>query len=350
MPVLVTLCLLCVGQTFIKVEASHGEKNKSNISTVGTSIVERDGSVPYPSRVVAHSDGIGLNDSDCERQWALQAMKLPIDSDLYQNPGNQVQVAVLDSGIDSSHEDLQGKVVMEINLTDSPYVTDINGHGTHIAGIIAANSNNGLGIAGIAPFSQLINIKVADDSGKVYAKTLAEGIVRAVQNGADVINASIEIQEPIPELENAVNYAWGKGVLVVAAASNHSVNPVYPACFSNCLAVAAIDQLGKIGPLPHTKDYKYVAAPGDSIYSTRPNNQYGYMSGSSCATAHLSGLAALLFSIAVDANGNGKINDDVRAAIEAAASDVAGSDIKLINAASALNRIINIRRPGSLSR
>jgi thermitase len=257
-----------------------------------------------------------LNDPYVDKQWALSQIEAPR---LWQitagNPG--IIVAVLDTGIDSSHEDLKGKVAAEVNFTDSPTPQDIKGHGTHIAGIAAASSNNGIGIGGLAPESRLMNVKVADDAGKCRAEVIAEGIVWAVDNGASVINISLELKEPSLELENAVNYAWSRGAVIIAAAGNGgSELPAYPAYYENSLAVAATRQDDTLAPLSNLGDWVDVAAPGFNIYSTLPDDSYGYKSGTSFASAYVSGMAALLFDIATDKNGNGRLNDEVRAAIE----------------------------------
>ncbi len=256
------------------------------------------------------------NDPYAEKQWALSQIQM---QELWQTAsgGSGVVVAVLDTGIDQGHEDLDGKVVVEANFTDSSTSGDVYGHGTHVAGIIAAYSNNGVGIAGVAPESWLMNVKVAGDSGGCQASTVARGIIWAVDNGASVINVSIEFQEPSPELEDAVNYAWSQGAVVVAAAGNEgSESPVYPAYYENCIAVAATRQNDTLAPLSNYGDWVDVTAPGFNIYSTLPDSSYGYKSGTSFASAYVSGLAALLFNVVTDTNGDGRLNDEVRAAIE----------------------------------
>jgi thermitase len=257
------------------------------------------------------------NDPYFDNQWALSQIQVV---ELWQvtTGSPEVLVAVLDTGIDQNHEDLEGKVVAEVNLTDSPTPSDAHGHGTHIAGIIAAISNNGIGIAGVAPQCRLMNVKVADDKGRCQAAAVAEGIIWAVDNGARVINISVELREPSLELEEAINYAWSRGAVIVAAAGNDgSESPVYPAYYENCLAVAATRQNDALAPLSNHGDWVDVAAPGFNIYSTLPQNSYGYKTGTSFATAYVSGLAALLFSVVTDSNGDGRLNDEVRAAIEA---------------------------------
>jgi thermitase len=241
-------------------------------------------------------------------------------------------VAVLDTGIDAGHEDLRGQVISAVDLTGGDSAGDVNGHGTHVAGIIAANTDNGTGIAGVASSTRLLNVKVADDTGRCLTPTVAEGIVWAVDHGAKVINLSLEIRDSTAELQDAVNYAWEKGAILVAAASNQdSRGPVYPAYYPNCISVVAARADDTIGPLAGYPDWIDVAAPGFNILSTLPDNAYGYKSGTSFATAYVSGLAALLFTQATDTNNNGRVNDEIRTAIEEGAVVIPGSSIKEID-------------------
>jgi thermitase len=276
--------------------------------------------------------------ADLKYLWALERIHA-LPSTWPINNGDPVVVAVLDTGIDKNHEDLSGRVVAEVDLSDSPTAADVYGHGTPIAGIIAADVDNGLGILGLAPESLLINVKVADDDGKCRLSALAAGIVWAVDYGAKVINISIELKGSTPELEKAIDYAWDKGALVIAAAGNDGNSlPVYPAAYANCLAVTAIQENGTLAPLANYGDWVDVAAPGMDIYSTLPGNNYGYKHGTSFATAYVSGLAAVLFSLATDTSGDGKLNDEVRRAIEAGcdALGIAGTGKGTINVAASV--------------
>jgi thermitase len=297
----------------------------SSSTDVDRQWVENDsvvGSNPTNAALATQSEVITLNDQYLDEQWALSHIQI---LKLWQiTTGNrETLVAVLDTGIDQNHEDLSGKVVVEVNFTDSLTSSDVHGHGTHIAGIIAADSNNGIGIAGIAPESQLMNVKVADDKGRCQALTVAKGIIWAVNNGASVINISIELEQPSPELEDAINYAWSQGTVIVAAAGNEgSQSPVYPAFYENCIAVTAIKQDDNLAPLSNYGDWVDIAAPGFNIYSTLPDNSYGYKSGTSFATAYVSGIAALLFDVVIDTSGDGRLNDEVRAAIEAGCQEI----------------------------
>lgn len=279
------------------------------------------------------------NDPYLGRQWALKQIGMPEPAQIPAG-SRKVIVAVLDTGIARDHEDLVGTVVAEVNFTDSPVTDDIRGHGTHVAGIIAASSNNATGIAGLAPDSLILNVKVADDDGLTRAAAVASGIIWAVEKGASVINISVEFDEPTQDLEDAVNYAWEHGALVVAAAGNRdSDEPVYPAYFENCVAVAGTRQAGTLAPKSTYGDWVDVVAPGYGIYSTVPGDSYGYKSGTSFATAHVSGLAALLFAVATDVNGNGRVNDEVREAIEAGSVEFDGVVAGRIDVTGSLDEI-----------
>jgi thermitase len=272
------------------------------------------------SRVQFNQDPQG--ETGLKKQWALEQIQA-LPSPQIAGSNTQIRVAVLDTGIDRSHEDLHGKVMAEINFTESATTSDIYGHGTHIAGIIAADSENCLGIVGLAPESLLLNVKVADDTGRCQPSALADGIVWAVNNGANIINISIELRESTSELQEAIDYAWRNGAIIIAAAGNDGgETPVYPAGYENCLGVAAIQETGALAPLSNYGNWVDVAAPGFNIYSTLPNNSYGYKHGTSFATAYVSGLAALLFPLVTDTNGDHRLNDEVRQVIESGCRDI----------------------------
>lgn len=283
-----------------------------------------------------------VNEPYVDRQWALDKMEI---SALWQlTTGSQdVIVAVLDTGIDDSHKDINGKVIADINFSGSPTVNDLHGHGTHIAGIIAAKDNN-FGIIGIAPDCSILNVKVADDTGRCKSLDLAEGIIWAADNGADVINISIEMTQSSSALDHAISYAWQKGSLIIAAAGNDgSESPVYPANSKNCVAVAALNQDNEMVTLSNYGDWVDMVAPGCEIYSTLPDNEYGYKSGTSFACAYVSGVAALLFDIVTDTNDNGRINDEVKAIIETGCQelDISGVGMGLIDAAIITGQLSN---------
>ncbi len=265
------------------------------------------------------------SDTYLDSQWALDKLQL---SQVWQVTlgSPDILVAVLDTGIDRNHEDLAGKVVAEVNFSGSPAVDDLHGHGTHIAGIIAAGTDNGIGIAGVAPRVVIMNVKVADDRGRCDAAAIADGIVWAVDSGANILNISLRVSEPSKELEEAIAYAWSRGAVIVAAAGNDGGSaPQYPAYYPECIAVTATREDDSRAPLANYGDWVDVAAPGYQIYSTLPNNEYGYKTGTSQATAYVTGLAVLLYSIAIDDDDDGWVNDEVSAAIESSCQQIDGS-------------------------
>ncbi len=248
--------------------------------------------------------------------------------------GEPTLVAILDTGIDADNEELGDRVVGEVNFTESPTSDDLYGHGTHMAGTVAA----------IAPNCRLLNVKVADDRGRCQASAVARGIDWAVNHGAQVINLSL-CTEASPDLEKAIDYAWSRGAVVVAAAGNEGgSSAAYPAYYAGCLAVAATNEGDSLAVLSNHGDGVDVAAPGFKIYSALPDDQYGYETGTSPAAAHVSGVAALVFSVAVDGNGDGMVNDEVRQAIESTCSwiGVGGVGNGLVNAFEAAEAAISL--------
>ncbi|MGA8849950.1 MAG: S8 family serine peptidase [Dehalococcoidia bacterium] len=273
-----------------------------------------------------------LDDSYLAERWGVSRIEAPQAWQITR--GDQsIIVAVLDTGIDKDNQDLAGKVVAEVNFTDSPTCDDLYGHGTHMAGTIAA----------IAPECRLMNVKVADDMGKCETSVVAKGIIWAVDHGAKVINLSLSMTTS-PDLEEAVNYAWSQGAIIIAAAGNKGTSePSYPAYYDDCLAVAGTNENNSLALLSSYGDWVDVAAPGFNIYSELPQNQYGYKTGTSAAAAHVSGVAALVFSIAEDTNGDGAINDEVRWAIETSCTPIAADGVGrgLVNAFQAITETIS---------
>jgi thermitase len=304
----------------------------ASMSTVYNNSDNLSGSVaviPLELESVAHGEGVTVSNNDYSgRQWAIPKIMAPQAWKVTAGKPNIV-IAVLDTGIDKKQKDLAGKVTAEVNFTNSPTTDDIYGHGTHVAGIIAAWAGSSSGVDGLAPECRLMNVKVADDQGRFDSSVVAKGINWAVDHGANVINMSLVSMEPSPALERAIDYAWSKGVVIVAAAGNLVGNKiVYPAYYSNCIAVAATDSNDCVASWSSQGGWVDVAAPGVDIYSTLPENKYGYKSGTSMAAAHVSGLAGLLFTLERDRNGNGLVNDEVRAAIENGCDGLGTSALK----------------------
>ena len=285
--------------------------------TLGTGVCDVLPNLPTAGHIAAYNQVEYSLEQFPIKGWHLSKIMAPEAWQITAGESD-ILVAVLDTGIDQKHPDLEGKVVSSINFTSSPTADDLNGHGTHIAGIIAAATDDTDYSRGVAYNCSLMNVKVADDNGWCNSDTVAKGLIWAVDNGAKVVNISLTITKPSPVLEKAVNYAWSKGVVIVAAAGNdYSSSPRYPAAYVNVIAVAATQQDDKLPSWSNRGDWISLSSPGVDIYSTLPDNQYGYQSGTSTATAIVSGEAALLFTVATDDNSNGYLNDEIRQRIEA---------------------------------
>ncbi|MDY7090969.1 MAG: S8 family serine peptidase, partial [Actinomycetota bacterium] len=230
-------------------------------------------------------------------QWDLARVRA--DKAWPRSTGAGVTVAVIDSGVDSSHPDLAGHVLPGgdfITGTEGAAV-DPHGHGTHVAGTIAALTGNGEGIAGMAPDAQILPVRVLDANGNGYMSDVANGIAYAADHGADVINLSVSATSQVGAVTNAIAYARSKGVVVVAAAGNarRTGSPTaFPAADPGVLAVAATASDDSVAGYSNRGGYVDVAAPGSDITSTYPGNRYVRMNGTSMAAPHVSALAALL--------------------------------------------------------
>lgn len=241
------------------------------------------------------------NDPSLEKEWGMfqiQAASSTSKSAWDKTSGKpEVKVAVLDTGIEKTHPDLEGKIIGEKNFTDNTDLGDHDGHGTLVAGIIAATGNNLSGIAGVSYGTSILNVKVLNDEGIGTYADVIDGIIWATDNGAKVINLSLGGSSDMQLMEEAVNYAYNKGSLLVAAVGNNGTNSVmYPANYENVLSVSATDDADmKLITSNYGTSVK-VAAPGDKIYSTYKNNSYSYASGTSMAAAFTSGVAALVWS------------------------------------------------------
>ena len=249
---------------------------------------------------------LGTNDALSSQQWAFTAVDFAGAWSL--STGAGVTVAVVDTGVLGTHEDLAGSVVSGLDLasdkaTYDPQGTgevDPGGHGTHVAGVIAAHPNNGVGIAGAAPGAKIMPIRVLDAKGSGSSSGVAEGIIWAADHGARIINLSLG-GGPSPGMQTAIQYARSKQVVTFAAAGNSYQEgnaPSYPAAYPEAIAVGATDQSGGHAAFSNTGAYVDIVAPGDSIWSAYGlgHAQYALMSGTSMATPYASATAALVLA------------------------------------------------------
>jgi predicted CXXCH cytochrome family protein len=266
------------------------------------------------------------NDPYLPQQPGLSVMQIPQTWDALPSM-QEVLVAVIDTGVDVSHPDLAdaiwqnpGEMGLDANgrdkssngidddgngkiddwqgwnvVSNNNNVKDDQGHGTHLAGIIGAQMNNGIGIAGIAPNARILPIKALDKNGYGSYSQVAEAIVYATDMGARIIELGFGGLGSSELLQNAVDYAMSHGALVIAAAGNGGANTTYyPAAYSGVIAVGAVDNQLSWQTFSSTGEHISLVAPGIGIYSTVPGGSYAAFSGTSMSSAQVTGVAALL--------------------------------------------------------
>lgn len=277
--------------------------------------------------------------ASCQDQWYLRSGNLQKSWDLLRTRGiaaggdSSVVVAVIDTGVDYTHEDLKDNIW--VNTKEIPgngidddgngYIDDVygvdletgrdsgmddNGHGTHVAGIIAA-ANNHIGVVGLAYNVKLMPIKAGMASGFFNQSQIAKGILYAYNNGADVINMSFGGSASTIAVQDALETAYTRCVLVAAAGNDGAPNsllPTYPAALSYVMGVMSVDMWGvesgftNYDVVPYNSVEYEVYAPGSQILSTIPGNRYATWSGTSMAAPYVSAMAALLRSAYPDTN------------------------------------------------
>ncbi len=217
-----------------------------------------------------------------------------INADGSANTGSGVKVAVLDTGIDPDHPDLMANVKGGINtISTRKGYNDDNGHGTHVSGTIAAVDNSE-GVVGVAPEAWLYGVKVLDRRGSGYLSDVIEGLEWAENYGMQVVNMSLSTDSDVLSLHEAITHAYDAGIVIVCAAGNdYGTNVDYPAAYIETIAISAVDRHYAIADFSNIGPPIDFAAPGVNVLSTLPNGKYGIFSGTSMASPHAAGIAAL---------------------------------------------------------
>ena len=239
--------------------------------------------------------GATPNDPFFSAQWSLERIGAPQAWEQLPNGAGGI-VAVVDSGVDDRHPDLQRHILPGRSMIEQNDDTqDQHGHGTAIAGIIAATTNNAIGMAGICPTCQILPVKVLNESGEgTYAHVIA-GILWAADNKAQIINLSLGSYGFSRFLADAVDYAHQAGAVIVAAGGNEATQaPLYPGALPNVISVSASDSDDNVWAGSNYGPAIDIAAPGVQILSLDTHNSYLLATGSSFSAAQVSGVAALV--------------------------------------------------------
>ena len=291
---------------------------------------------------------VHLVDTELDNSWGVKRIGAgevhPIDS------GEGVKVAILDTGIDYGHPDLNDNYAGGydfVNEDTDPF--DDHYHGTLVAGVVAAE-DNGSGVVGVAPRAQLYALKVLAGNGSGWTSDIIAALDWAVNHDMDIVNMSFGSPAYSSSFHTAIANAYAAGIVLVAAAGNGDTCPptgdtvAYPARFDEVIAVAATDQSDARACSSSTGPEVELAAPGVSVKTTYLGGGYAWASGTSLASPHVAGAAALVLASGIpDGNGNGRVNDDVRLWLQETADDLgtAGRDtwygFGLVNVRSLVN-------------
>ncbi|MBU2573551.1 MAG: S8 family peptidase [Elusimicrobia bacterium] len=239
-----------------------------------------------------------ISDEEKEIPWGVKRVNAAAAWPVTMGAG--IKVAVIDTGIDYSHPDLQANYGGGYNaiISTTPPLDD-HGHGTHVAGTIAA-VRDFKGVVGVAPKTMLYGVKVLDNTGSGYISWIISGIEWAVDNNVDVMNMSLGSPNSVDSLAQAVTAAYKKGITIICAAGNTSGSVIYPAKYPESIAVSASDSSDKIASFSSRGPEIDFIAPGVMVYSTYYGSSYATMSGTSMASPHVAGLASLAVSLGAD--------------------------------------------------
>lgn len=244
-----------------------------------------------------HVTALSANDPLLPQQWALPVIGVTDAWSVLDSDTEPVIVAVVDSGTCADHPDLRDRILDGWDFVENdPFPQDEFGHGCAVAGIIAANTNNGTGIAGVAANTKIMPLRVLNSQGIGTYSNVAAAIVYAVDHQAQIINLSLGGSNSSALLKEAIDYAIERNVLVIAAAGNTGSTVLYPAAYDSVIAVASVDPDLHMSSFSSRGPEIDTLAPGRNILVLSNNGDYTYASGSSFAAPHVTGVAAIEFA------------------------------------------------------
>lgn len=260
--------------------------------------------------------------------WGVTKINAPLVwQNTNNNKGTGIKVAILDTGIQYNHPDLINNIKGGVNFAGNPdgstnpkFWTDKHGHGTHVAGTVAAVGNNGIGVTGVAPQASLYAVKVLNNAGSGYTSDVIQGIQWAADN-AQIASMSFGSSYYNQAEKDAVDAARAKGLILIAAAGNSgdgnplTDNVIYPARYDNVIAVAATDSNDAVASFSSDGAEVDVSAPGVTILSTYKGSSYATMSGTSMAAPHVTGTVALMLKAGV-------LPNDIQSKLQTTAVDI----------------------------
>lgn len=297
--------------------ASHGAYVVKEIHQIGVKLIrmpehaletvmvalENNPNIEFAEPNFIIKGGVIPNDLKYPDQWHLPKISAPDGWDT--NTGStEVVIAIIDSGVDSNHPDLMDKLVPGKNFLcgyDLNNTDDVNGHGTAVAGTAAATTDNEIGVAGVNWESKIMPLVVLGSNNYGTISDTIEAIIYAADNGVEVINLSLGGPGSSIAEKEAIDYAWGKGVVIIACAMNYATETLqYPAAYENVVAVSATTSSDTRSSFSNFGNWIDIAAPGSGIYTTNRDGGYGYHDGTSFSSPIVAGLAALILSVEPD--------------------------------------------------
>ena len=292
-----------------------------NVSLEEYNRLKNDSSIAYIYEDVTVSliDGTQAGDWYFDEHESLTWYVSRIEADKVWGPGNDsnvtpgrnagagIKVAILDTGIDEDHPDLEENIAGALSFVYGESPDDVYGHGTHVAGIVAA-VDNGIGLIGVAPHVEIYGLNVLSSSGEGQLSDILQGLDWCIDSDIDIISMSFGNEEPLPPLDKMLDAAYDSGIVLVAAAGNNGVTVEYPAAYDSVIAVAATNATDVRSCYSSRGPEVDLCAPGDYIFSTYKGGVYAMSAGTSMAAPMVTGTAALIMNTEIypdyDLNNN----------------------------------------------